>query len=243
MKNNFSFRRIGLMLKADWIEYKKVFSIFAVLLLAINLFLLRNVSNGIQVFLFCVSFFNALTFFYYYVGWKVHRSKNRFLTLPSSAIEKFVEILFVGFVFFCVFILIHTILLGISNLIYGTQIWFLRDVSRDAGSEVIVFSQSISMILFICTFLLMCCFMFRKYPLPLGTLILILYGLVCVYTVYIFVRIDNMENFNTFGGLIHSNAFMETVIFITKYNMVGLCAASAVLLYISFLKLKEKQIR
>jgi len=246
MKNNFSFRRIGLMLKADCMEYKKSFLLFAVLLLAANMFLFRETANGIQTFIFSATMFGTLMFFYTFVGWKVHRSKNRFLTLPSGAIEKFVEILIVGLIFFGVCKLVHVMVLGCSHFIYGTQLWFMRDMIIDSNMGATLFTQlkmAIGIFSFIFTFFFMCCIAFRKYALPFGALILILYGIICVYTVYLFAKIEDFNTINYMDGLIRSNAMIETVLFLSANSALGLSIASVVMLYISYLKLKEKQIR
>ena len=242
MKNNFNLHRIGLMLKADWIEYKKSFLLFAGLLFAHNLFLfLVRVNNEeTQSLIFLPSIIGTLIYFYTFVRWKVHRSKNRFLTLPAETVEKFVEILVVGLIFLCVCVLIHTVILGLVHLINGAplRLWFIHDIRLDARS-----ATGICMLSFICTFLFMCCIAFRKYPLPLGALILIGYGIVCVYTVYLFVKIDGFTAFTNRGGFIQSNAIIDTTLFLSKYHIWGLGIATIVLLYIAYLKLKEKQIR
>jgi len=246
MKKNFSFHRIGLMLKTDWIEYKKSFLLFAGLLLAVNLFIFLIDRNGFQIFVFSATMFGTLMFFYTFTGWKVHRSKNRFLTLPANTVEKFVELLIVGIIFFGVCKLIHLTVLGCSHLFMDTQIWFMNDLPVDAIARADFFSQismAVIMLLFISTYFLVSCLTFRKYPLPLGALILILYGIVCVYTVYFFVKIENFNTINMSDGFFRSNAMIETILFLNTYIGWGLGIATVVLLYVSFLKLKEKQIR
>jgi hypothetical protein len=243
MKNNFNLHRIGLMLKADWIEYKKSFLLFAGLLLALNLFLFRvnDRESGMEMqsFIYIAGMLGTLIYFYTFIGWKVHRSKNRFLTLPAGAMEKFVEILVVGFIFLCVCVLIHTVILGLVHLINGAplRLWFIHDLITEG------LATKVCMLSFIGTFLFMCCVAFRRYPLPLGALILIGYGIVCVYTVYLFAKIDGLTAFTNRGGFIQSNAMIDTTLFLSKYHILGLGIAIVVLLYVSYLKLKEKQIR
>lgn len=241
MENNFSFKRIGLMLKADWIEYKKSFFLLVVLVVALNLFLLKGISNGTQIFVFFVSLFCTLTFFYVYLGWKVHRSKNRFLTLPASGLEKFVEILLVGLIYLCTLILIHTLVLGISYLINNTQIWFIRE-SFSNGSIFAFSGLLIGVILFVCTFLFMCCIMIRKYPLPLGTLFLILYG-IGFYILAFFVLLKMATPIDYIGNFTYSNAIIETFLFLYTYSPWVTYIASAVFLCVSFLKFKEMEIK
>jgi hypothetical protein len=243
MKNNFSFRRIGLMLKADWIEYKMAFLIFAASLLAINLFMFQNMREGFQAFLFVAGIISCILFSYMLVGWKVHRSKNRFLTLPCSTIEKFIEILLVGFILICFYLLIYTIIAGSSHLISGEPMWLLTGANlnvQPAESKIL----AIGLILFICIFLFMCSIAFRKFPLGIGILMLISYASIISYTIYFIVRYEKLLNIsNSQSGFIQSNALFETMQLLNTYNVWVMCIASVVLLYVSYLKLKEKQIR
>jgi len=243
MKNYFSFRRIGLMLKADWIEYKMAFFIFFASLLVINLFLFQNMREGFQVFLFCGGITAVLMFFYMVAGWKVHRAKNRILTLPASTPEKFVEILLIGFILSCVFLVLYMSILWSSHLVSGEPVWFmsgfhLNTNPADANNKI-----GIEIILFICSFFFMCCIAFRKFPLGIGFLMLISFASIISYTAYLFVRLENLDFNNFQNGFIQSNALLETTRFLFTYNAWGMMIASAVLLYISYLKLKEKQIR
>jgi hypothetical protein len=198
--------------------------------------------EGFQVFLFVVGNLSILMCFYNYIGWKVHRSKSRILTLPASTIEKFVEMMFVGFILLCVYLLIYTSILGISHLISGESIWFLSDFLKANLTQLRIVT---GIVLFVSTFLLMCYFTFRRFPFGAGALFLISYASIISYTAYIFYKIEDYDfnNFNFLNGFLQSNAWLETMSFLNTYNTLGMCIASVVLLYISYLKLKEKQIR
>ncbi|MDR0795154.1 MAG: hypothetical protein LBE79_03760 [Tannerella sp.] len=246
MDNKFSLNRMGLMLRADWIEYQKSFIIFATMLLGVNAIMLRATSEQAQVAIFSISFLTTLLFFYSFVGKKVHREKNRFLTLPASGIEKFGEMLLVCLILFCVYLLIHAMLLGISGLVNGAEIWVFQQKEIASSASSYNFNSvgiAIGMSTFVCIFLFICSIAFRKFPLQIGILCLILYGMICTYTVYHFVKMDNFEQLNSIKGFMHSNAMVETVFFLHTYSFWGLGFASAILLYVSYLKLKEKQIR
>ena len=243
MKNNFSFRRIGLMLQADWIEYKMAFLIFAASLFAINLFMFQNMREGFQVFLFSGGIISIIMFFYMITGWKVHRAKNRILTLPASTIEKFVEMLLIGFILFCVFLLIYMSILWSSHLISGEPVWFMSGFKLNTNPADANSMMGMGLVFFICTFLFMSCIAFRKFPLGVGLLMLISYSSVLSYTAYLFFRLENFDFNNFQNGFIQSSALMETTRFLVTCNAWGMYIASAVLLYISYLKLKEKQIR
>jgi len=245
MKNKFSFSRIGLMLRADWIEYKKAFLLFAGLLVAANLFLFANEREGFQAFLFVAGIFSTFTAFYIYVGWKVHRAKNRLLTLPASTMEKFVEIKTVAFILFCVYFLIYTIILGIVYLKTGATIWLLSIFEQNVDKMAVF--MGIGVVLFITAFQYMCCVALRKFPLGVGTLFLFVYVFAIVYTTLVCFKIDNPNlfavDFNFHSDYIRSNAIFDTIIFLTTNFAWCMYVSAAVLMYISYLKLKEKQIR
>ena len=245
MKNKFSFNRIGLMLRADWIEYKKAFLLFAGLLIAANLFLFANESEGLQGFLFVAGIFSTFTAFYIYVGWKVHRAKNRLLTLPASNVEKFVEIKTVGFILFCVYFLIYAIILEIVHLKTGATIWLLSGFGANANYTALI--AATGLVLFVCTFQFMCCIALRKFPLGVGTLFLFVYAFAISYTILILFKIEYpglfFDDLNSQSGFIQASAFIETMNFLATYFAWSMLIASMVLMYISFLKLKEKQIR
>jgi len=244
MKNKFSFRRIGLMLKADWIEYKKAFLLFAGLLMAAHLFLFIDTSDGLQGFLFVAGVFSTLTAFYIFTGWKAHRARHRLLTLPASTFEKYIELLAVCLILFVVFALVSTIAAGIVHFYAGEKVWLLSVFSTPNTQQSL--KVGLGIIGFICTFQFMCCISIRKFALGVGTLGLFLYAMVMAYSTYILVKIEGLDatdgmNFN--AGFMRSNAFIEMLRFINEYNALCMGLAACVLLYISYLKLKEKQIR
>ena len=244
MKNNFSFHRIGLMLKADWTEYKKAFLLFVGLLIAANLFLLWPASEGFQTFLFIAGILSTLTAFYVFTGWTVHRSKNRFLTLPASNIEKFVEINTVGLILFCVNFLIHAILLGIMFLKSGTAIWLLSVLHINI--DLNAFLSVLGLILFVCTFQFMCSIALRKYALGIGSLLLFGNAMLYSFSTFLLIKIEGFDKLDTYDfhtGFIRSNALIEMLSFLSTYNFPAMCFASVVLVYVAYLKLKEKQIR
>jgi len=244
MKNKFSFSRIGLMLKADWIEYKRAFLLFTGLLVAAHLFLFLNTSNGLQGFLFVAGIFSTLTAFYIFTGWKVHRARHRLLTIPASTLEKYIELLFVCLILFVVFALVCTIAAGIVHINSDAKIWLLSTFSNHETQQVNI--MGLGLVIFICVFQFMCCISIRKFALGVGTLFLFLYAMVIAYSTYLLVKIEGLDatngmNFN--AGFMRSNALIEMLRFINEYNALFMGIATIVLLYISYLKLKEKQIR
>ena len=244
MKNKFSFSRIGLMLKADGIEYKKAFFLFAGLTVAINLLLFLQMATGFQAFLLIAGLFFTLTAFYVFTGWKVHRSKHHFLTLPASTLEKFIEILIICLILFGVYFLIYTVLIYLAHLKSGEAIWILSVFNADV--DMTAFGMVIGLIIFICAFQFMCCIAIRKYSLVIGSLFLIIYAMVIVYSTYLLFKIEGLDKINNIrvdSGIFRSNAIFEMSNIINTYNTLCMCIAAIVLTYISFLKLKEKQIR
>ncbi|MDR2233788.1 MAG: hypothetical protein LBE56_11820 [Tannerella sp.] len=246
MNNNFSFGRIGLMLKADWIEYKKAYLLFAGLLFAFNLFVFLWSRQGFQIFLFVLGIIATYTFFYNYIGWKVHRSKSRFLTLPAGSPEKFVEMLIVWMLLFAAYLLIYALLMGACHLINGANIWFMHVWPMNGESfhfKAVI--SIIGIILFVATFLFMSCIAIRKYPLVLGTIFLLMYVFcnALFFSLFAYLTVGEQISINLNAGMFRSNSLIDAVVFIVMNLPWILSISWLVLLYISYVKLKEKQIR
>jgi hypothetical protein len=227
------------MMKADWIEYKIPVLIFFASLIAINSFMFMNMREGFQAFLFFAGVDAIFICFLMFTGWKVHRSKNRFLTLPASTFEKYVEMLLAGLILACVYFAIYSGILYASHLISGEPIWFLSPTFLQESDNVFAWG----LVLFISVFFWMCYIAFRKMQFGIGILLLIGYASVISYTAYLIARIENFNINIPHDGFVESNALFNTLGYISSYNNWAMGIASAVLLYISFLKLKEKQIR
>ena len=196
-------------------------------------------------FLFVAGVFSTMTAFYVFTGWKVHRVRHRLLTLPASTLEKYIELLAVCLILFVVFALVCTIAVGIVHFYAGEKVWLLSVFSTHEAQQSI--KVGLGLICFICAFLFMCCISIRKFAFGVGSLFLFLYAMVIAYSAYLIVKIEGLDaanngmNFNS--GFTRSNAFIEMLRFINEYNALCMGVAACVLLYISFLKLKEKQIR
>ena len=167
------------------------------------------------------------------------------MTLPASTFEKFVEIKTVGFILFCVYFLIYAIIVGIVHLKTGATIWILSAFNANADHTGLIVGTGL--ILFVCTFQYMCCITLRKFPLGVGTLFLFVYAFAISFTILGLFKVDYPGLFfgdlNAQNGLIQASAFIETMTFLTKNNMWCMYLSAVLLMFISFLKLKEKQIR
>lgn len=107
MNTQFSIQRIGLLLRKDWIEYRKKLILSALIVTGLFLICLlwpmnvQNVFNPAPFFLFAML---GITIGYFrHVGKAIHQSKGLFLTLPASTLEKFVTFLIEGLMILIVF--------------------------------------------------------------------------------------------------------------------------------------------
>jgi len=153
-------------------------------------------------------------------------------------------LLAVCLILFVVFALVCTIAAGIVHFSSDAKVWLLSAFSTQEAQQSI--KVGLGLIFFICTFLFVCSISIRKFALGVGTLCLFLYAMVIAYSTYLIVKIEGLGEINGMNfscGFMRSNAFIEMLRFINEYNTLCMGIAAIVLLYISFLKLKEKQIR
>jgi hypothetical protein len=134
----------------------------------------------------------------------------------------------------------------VNHLISGASLWFMYEWPIDGEPIPVDGVMAImSMIMFVTTFMFMSCIALRKFPLVLGALFLHLYAFVNIlmFGALVYLTNGNQFSFNYGGGMLRSNELMDTLIFLSKNFTWFLGLASVVVLYVSFLKLKEKQIR
>jgi len=94
---NFSLNRVGLMLRADWCEFKSYIlwgssAIYATIL-AIFLYNNENINKDVYKATFIFLLLGAIVSSHIYAHYKVGSSKGLGLLIPCSAAEKFIAIL------------------------------------------------------------------------------------------------------------------------------------------------------
>lgn len=234
MDNIFSFKRIGLILRADWIEHKRTFCLTAALLLVGYIILLlwkENESSQFAIYL--LGLFLGLVSYFSFVGRKIHRSKGLSLTLPASTLEKYISLLIMGVCYFLLFTGLFWIVAGLFHLFTGMKIISLSGLADNPQISSAFFT-------FMTAYLLVCYFTFRKYPAAIGLVILIVLGTL-FGNLYGYIYGINFISGNY--DFVKSDAIYETMKFLGENFHLATFVTSAVLFYVAYLKLKEKEIK
>lgn len=228
MNNILNFKRIGLILRADWIENKKTWMItMGLLLLSIVLVLwdralVQNKLVGWVILISAILFFN-------FVEKKLHRSKGLFLTLPASNLEKYISIWLVGLFYLISCSLIFWGVIGLNNLISGLPV-----VEMHSPNAIIV----ALLIFFTCWLFAFYC-TFRKHAFIIGTALLI--ALVALWSR---LTVGIIMNYMPNGDVeVINNRFGRFLEHWQESFFVVIYLLSAALLYYSYWRLTKKQIR
>lgn len=239
MNTNFSFRRTGLLLRKDWMEYKKGLSF--VVLITVGALLLFYFTAGynnkvFHPFTFYVfGLIATLIGFCRYVNKIIHHSKGIYLTLPASNTEKYVAILIEGALFFLTFQVLFWTALGIGSLFVTIHSISIHDIM--VGWKEFAFLSLITSLIFLSYMT------FRKYALGvviggflacIGLLIGVSHLLVkSGWGVEGFMRfIQNLSEMNPATAQFTFNSFISLIYISTL-----------VIMYIAYLKLKRKEQR
>lgn len=229
MNTIFDIKRIGLILRTDWIEHKKLFGITAGLLLVSSMLLLWNTGQRGQFTLFWLGMLITIISYLSFMGKKVNHAKGLWLTLPASTLEKFVSLIIVGLTYILSFVLIYWIASGVSLLANGTPV-------VESRSLVISWKAS-GFILFNVAYFFLCFVIFRKYALGIGMAIQVLIFFIISYIMNLLVKSGILFSINIPDKI--GNILGELVGY---YNPIFYILA-IVLFYISYVRLKKKQIR
>lgn len=242
MNLDFSLQRIGWLLRKDWIEHKKSIVYALGLFLAVVFpFLWLNtkitgISDSKQILIYVLGSLACFFYFCQYVGKKIHFAKGIYLTLPASTGEKYVTFLLEGVFLFAAFNLLYGASLHLWSVIYPAVIPI--DLSaifeRKPGSSLLFFAGSLVFLSYLS---------FKKYALGIalagmGATLGLLVGMVA------FLAKSQLENFFLADGLrINPDAISSTVDFIKENVTLAMSISILAVLYIGYLKLKEKELR
>ncbi|MDR0536813.1 MAG: hypothetical protein LBH04_02005 [Tannerellaceae bacterium] len=251
--NQFSLRRISLILRADWLENRRTWLYTAAALL-IGWVLLQWGSFGIYSSskvdnLFGLFGLIMLINYCRHVGRKLHRTKGNFLALPASNVEKYAAIILEGALFYLALLLFY----GLAHLIVGLllQAW-VRPLPTVVGGATF---GSVVTALFFSVLMLLSYVSFPKRPL------LIYVGAIGIYTIInvcIMLHIG-WESFSISFVTINSNptgvtdshdlAGINSTLFDAANRIMDasfayvLAAATLALMYIIYIKVKELEHR
>lgn len=243
MKDYFSLHRILLLFRADWIEYRKYIGYaLAAFVAYMGVFLWLSLNADAQNYirkefvLYWCGTIASMLFFCWYAGKKTHRSKGLTLTLPASTEEKYVALLTEGLL----------ILVAFNLLFWGaTGCWsMLFPYFPVISPEEICRKTNMSgpIITFILSLLFLSYVTFRKHALAI---VLTGCGLLlsAVAASLYYMTKDAMGTVLTPSSFTEMTPAMNTLMFLAQYHQVAFTVATCVVMYIAYLKLKEKELR
>ncbi|MCM0717531.1 hypothetical protein NBH15_04505 [Parabacteroides sp. W1-Q-101] len=242
MHTNFSLQRIKLLLLADKTELFRQYFLSMLSYIAVTITYLMIVKfvfhNEQQVeqkvyFFYRIGLLLFFLFFCRFANQKVHQIKGQYLTIPASSTEKFAVLLTDGILLLLFFHILFYILLYIASFLI-TEIQALE-------ANKIIGKVPASIYIFIASTFFLGNIAFRKYanPVIVGSYALLIFALgVLARPILRAVREPQGDVY-----MIETTPLYYLYNFLTQYYGIILYVATLVVLYISYLKLKEKQIR
>jgi hypothetical protein len=237
MNTHYNFRRILLAMRADWMEYKKnylftmgvLFLVWMLLLFIIHIS--RTPSMGMPASFWGIGMFVALISFCQHAGRKMHRQKGRFLMLPASNGEKYTALLLEGLAYFAGLQLVFWLGYGIWKPFTPALSISLSSISvNPTGGEGAIYLLSALLFLSYMTF--------RKYA-----ALIAISGLSVYLAFFIAAVAQVVVNANFTRGYFESFYLYDAIVFQIKYFMPAMIVATLVVMYVAYLKLKEKELR
>lgn len=237
MDTNFSLYRIKHLLLADWIENKKSLLLGAgvLFIILISILLLNDVNSGrtnVQAAYFFIAGLSVFVYYCQFISKKVHKPKGIFYTLPANNAEKYLVFMLEGAIFFAGFFLIFWAGLFIIKL-------FIPHFVMIKMSELYHGISSIGMMAFLSSIIFLSYLTFRKHALLISFAGLGLY--VALFSGALFKVLSMTADIRQ-PYFISSFAF-DAFEFLKQYLTPALLVASVIILYIGYLKLKEKELR
>lgn len=233
MNVTFSLKRIGHILRADWIEYRQNLLLYS--LAVLGGFVLLMYFNWKQVPVYHFVLLILAVSYCRFVNLKIHRSKGAYLSLPASTEEKYISLLLEGVFFF---------------LAYQAVFWSAAGIDRVITGELIVKWQSLynfpavfylSNFLYF-TILLLCYVIFRKHA-----LVIFLAGFITITGTmsYFFVKYfkDMIIEGEGKGVNINTDDFFVPFSYLESYYHVTTYLLIAIVLFLVYYKLRKKQVR
>ena len=242
MHSNFSLQRIKLLLLADKTELFRQYFLSILSYIAVTIAYLMIVKfvfhNEQQVeqkvyFFYRIGLFLFFLFFCRFANQKVHQIKGQYLTTPASSIEKFAVLLTDGILLLLFFHILFYILLYIAS--------FLIPEIQTLETNKIIGKIPVSLYIFIASTFFLANITFRKNANPI---VVVSYALlVFAFGIWAIPILRAVREPQGSVYMIETTPLYYLYNFLTQYHGIILYAATLVVLYISYLKLKEKQIR
>lgn len=237
MHTDFSLHRIRLLLKADWIEHRKSFLFGMGGLLIIWLFILFIIkikTQDIAPQAACFIIGGLITFIYFcrHAGRKVHTSMNIYYTLPASSLEKYTTLLLEGAMYFVTYIILFYAGLLLWKLIHPEALLLsLPKTFTTNGTE--------SGVLLFTALIFLSYMTFKKHAFLIAiTGIAAFLGLLLGVFVRLMVKIADI-----YKNYFNSSFLFDTFDFMASWFAPVMLFSTLVVMYVAYLKLKEKELR
>ena len=226
MKTDFSIQRINLLLRKDWIENKKKLAYGVLVILGVLFFfLLSSILWDTRFRTFTLYVLGSLGTFIAFCS---------YVTLPASNQEKYAAILIEGIVVFLAYQVTFWTGTGIASMLIHIQ--------PVAFKDIIMTLQDFTMLAFVGSLMFLSYVTFKKYALGIacGGYILIIASIIGI--VYLCINILNIQpGMNSF--CYESSPLYTAVYWLSFAFTPAFLIATLVVLYVAYLKLKEKELR
>lgn len=249
MNTKFSFSRIGILLRADWIEYKtSILLAIGVLFLFCLSLLVPFPYNGDSMqrimLIYGIGSLGTLLYFCKHTGRKVNKSRHLFLSAPANTFEKYSTLLIEYLICFLCF-----------HIVFFASV-FLRELFSSSG-YVISFSQLLSSIyshkapvlalFFLSSLIFLSYLTFRKNALMKVLAIIMIFHFIFFNTIMAVFYLKGIKLMNSGfddSSFIHANEqFSKHIEVATMIHNPAMIILIIIVLYAGYLKLKTKEIR
>lgn len=240
---NFSLQRIGRLLRKDAIEYKKniLYVTGASLLVMFALLYSSTMTEPgkfvrQQNFFFFLGTFGSFLYFCRFAGNKMHRPKGIHITLPASAAEKYTVLLLEWIFIWMVF-----------NALFWSAVGGLKAINPSAPvlgwTAIGGHNHGIYPAVFLSSLLFLSYLTFRKYAGAIfcggvAAFVLLMAGLATLLLRYVILPKNEWKE-----GFLESVPLFKTLNILADYGAPVLLLSTGIVLYVAYLKFKEKEIR
>lgn len=253
MNTNFSFHRIGLLLRRDWIEYKRniVYMLLSIVGVMIFFFWISNGQEAGQYTdsqhrFYILGSLGCLIYFFSFTERKVHRSKGLFLTLPSSTLEKFITLLLNGAIIFLIFNIVYWAGILVTSFFIPNYLTIdIATIQGNISSGRFANLNIAGFFFFIISMIFLSYITFKKHAFAIAMGGFLLLGGLITGTAYLVVQTMANSNPYTKGYCIYSEIYpmISAANILFDIFTPAMFIASAIVIYVAYLKLKEKELR
>lgn len=248
MNTKFSFYRIAILLRADWIEYKYniLLAIGILFLFCLTLlfpFSYNEDSTQRIMFIYGIGSLCTLLYFCKHTGRKINKSRYLFLSAPANPTEKYSTLLIEYLICFLCF-----------HIVFFASV-YLRELFSSSGYQI-NFSQLISRIyshtapvlalFFLSSLLFLSYLTFRKNALMKALAIIMIFQFIVFNITMAVLHIYGIKMINSGidESFIRTNEQLSKYIdLLTTIHNPAMIILIVIVLYTGYLKLKTKEIR